>query len=176
MEPKTEAKALKDLVVNVENKSGVPQDTIDAAKNAMQVVWRNLIKTEQNMTLQFVDFIVDDTGKIINSAAMFTPELNKIVIAVKSDSFKSFTNVGFGQEAVACLLTGHEMGHKVQDFRGEKLKSNTDFDSVDYKNDPQEAEAWDIALHTFKKIYPNSSGKGQYADKILEIPKKSKFD
>lgn len=174
MEPKG-GKETEELVINVNNLAGVEQKTIDSSKEAIKVIWENYIGKDFVVELEFVDHIRKSNGDILDSAGDFNLDTGKLRVAVASDSFKSFTNQDFPELAAATLIVGHEMAHKLQLLRGEKLNPNDDFESEEYKNDPQEAEAWEIALHTFKKVHPFSSGYANYLGKKLEIPTKSKF-
>jgi len=175
MEPKG-GKEKEDLVVNINNRAGATEDDIKHAKKSVEIVWNNLIGKDMVVNVEFVNNITDDEGNIRDSAGAYNPDTDKILIALSSNSFKTFVKGCGSQEAAVALITAHEMGHRFQLLRDGKVEHQPDTDSDEYINGTQEAEAWDIALHTFKSNWYEASGSFEYKGKVFTIPEKSKFD
>ncbi len=175
MEPLKSEIVSQNIKINVNNLSEVSKETIDNAKLGIEMVWKKYVGESMEMDLEFCDYLVDDQGKIINSAGVFDTKTGKIAIAVKSSSFKSFTTNNFPQSAAALMIAAHETSHKAQAFFGHKLNDTTDFDSDEYKDDPNEKEAWFIALNVVKKVFPNASGNFEYSGRVYKIPEQSIF-
>lgn len=163
------------LTVNVRNVIGVAENSVLLAKGAIDVVWRNCINVDDVINLDIVGYFVDDSGKHYTHGGNYDPETKTITIAVKSETFQSFLRTGLSEKAAMCLLTAHEMGHRLQDFRGERLIPSNDLTDSEYSNSTQEAEAWEVALHTFKNIWYESTGSVDYLGKKLVIPEESKY-
>jgi hypothetical protein len=93
------------------------------------------------------------------------------------DTIKERMNFGLPEDQAMIILAAHEAMHKVQVHRGEHPKSFpiTQEVSVDYFDSKHEIEAWEEALHVFKKIFPKASGGFTTGNKRYTIPEKSKY-
>lgn len=157
------------------NMAKVSTEVVESAKKAVSMVWDKNVNNSTKLNLVFCTHLTDSYGKDIDLAGQYDPASDKIILAVDSESYNSIKGVGLDDKAAAVLMSAHETMHKVQFHRGEVLKPS-ELDKPDkYINDIHEQEAWNEALHVFKKLYPKSRGGFTLFGHRFEIPEQSKY-
>lgn len=161
------------LTFYIYNRVRVPQATIIAAKKAARLTWEALNGGGATFNIAFEDYLVDkSTGKRSNLVGgIFAPHYNFISLGVDSSCFKS---LNMPLDETAFLFTSHETVHKKQIESGDTL-TDAFVAGENYQNLPEEIEAWDVALHIFKKAYPHATGGFSVGNRRYEIPRRSRY-
>lgn len=162
---------------NIEIRDMVQTDpkVIEAARVAVTMVLQENLGSVGDLTLVFVDRINNPVTNILMPYPAETfPDGKTIVLAMGSPFMKDWIQ-NFGPISSMLLMSAHEAKHVVQIRQGDPPPFSASLSAEDYTNEPHEIDAWNEALHLFKKIRTEASGSFVTSGRKFTVPEESRY-
>lgn len=161
-----------EIKFNIQKLIEVSDDVLEGIKKGMTLIWEKNIKEPVEFKIVIASYLLNPiTGEPIKCSCEYIPNTDTFVFAM--NTIQEEDNLGLPLDTTMILLAAHEAMHKVQHFKGRKLKPSHDLSGnffKGYHDDEDEIEAWEEALRVFKKIFPESHGELRTGNRKFTIP------